>query len=367
MVGIDLLTISIPGVNYPERGYSMRGNSRFEKGVMIILLGMVGFYACQKKELKEEARKVLEEALQEKNIYARLSAAEALAEMGETAKISIIREALKNPDGNVRGAAARAIARLKDRGSIEEVRELLKDDMPFTRVIAMEVLAELEDKQALPFLRERIRDKLSPIRKAAVEAIGAMKDKASMRELRTALRDKDPYVHYAAAAALAKLGDKSALQDLRKGLGSEDPGLQIYVIQALGDLKDEVSAPFLEERLESPRMDIRVYAAEALLKIDKEKYKEKAFPVLLQTFEIEDPLLRTSVIELMTQIEDPFFIKPLEERVKEDKYVNVRVAAVKALVRMRDTSLVDILSKYLKYPDPFMRIAAAWGIQKLKK
>jgi len=115
--------------------------------------------------------------LQDKRQSARISAAEALGKMGESASEQApkIAELLKDEDSGVRRTAARALGKMGESASEQasKIVELLKDEdwgVRYSAVIALGKMGESASEQA-PKIAELLKDKPSNVRKIGSQDI----------------------------------------------------------------------------------------------------------------------------------------------------------------------------------------------------
>ena len=158
---------------------------------------------------------MLQEALKHKNRLIRAGAAEALGEIGPTAKDAVpaLEGALEDKDEYVRWAAARALAKLGLPGkALPVLIATLDDEWSFHRRDTAWILGEVGPpaKAAIPALTKALKDEDGGVRQTAARALGNIGPaaKEAVPALEEALQDKDKWVRHAAAEALKKIQQK---------------------------------------------------------------------------------------------------------------------------------------------------------------
>ena len=127
----------------------------------------------------------LVDRLRDRSEPVRLSAAIAIAEIGETeAVVERLTRALKASDAATRRAAVHALLSLDAPPAYPALVEALRDDDAEVRQGAVAALGELADSQAIPLLRERLlHDPAIGVRAEAAFRLGKIGDRAVVADL----------------------------------------------------------------------------------------------------------------------------------------------------------------------------------------
>ncbi|MEG3955036.1 HEAT repeat domain-containing protein [Microcoleus sp. herbarium2] len=245
-------------------------------------------------EIGEPAIPALREALQNKNLQVRRSAAYVLRRMGPPA-IPALAKALKNSDANVRRDAAYALGRMgaEAKTAVPQLVPLLKDSDAKVRSNAASALEEIgaKAKTAVPQVVRLLKDSDANVRSSAasaLERIGA-EAKTALPQLVPLLKDSNANVRSSAASALGRIGAeaKTALPHLVPLLKDSNANVRDSAAYALGRIGAEAKTalPQLVPLLKDSNANVRSSAASALGKMGAEA--KTALPQLV-------PLLQDS-------------------------------------------------------------------------
>ncbi len=260
-------------------------------------LGKVGKFAIPQ----------LREALDDKNAFIRLKAAEALWEIERPKAITllpIVQEAMRHRTPLVRVRAARVLGMMKEDAAdgVPWLIKGLRDDDLEVKMECIQVLGDLgptaadaapslmnlskEDDfflveplvgaalgnlgvDAIPILRRGLKD--TPAKKRlALFALGSMgpADKNTIAGIVAILGEKDAVLRGQAALALAKIGGsaQAAVTPLRKVLAEDDdPKVKLFAAHALWVVEKSQSAMYaLTVALENPHLELRLQACRFL-------------------------------------------------------------------------------------------------------
>lgn len=156
-----------------------------------------------------ESVPVLSEALESKDWWTSVGAAQALGNIGDKRAVEpLCRAALaRDRDVNLRANAAVSLGKIGDPKALPTLVSVLKDDEDdFARQLAAEALGKLGDKAAVdPLSHALLHDENAHVRTRAVTALGVIGDARARDVLQAALEDEDASVEKEAAQALQKL------------------------------------------------------------------------------------------------------------------------------------------------------------------
>lgn len=213
--------------------------------------------------------------LEDVDARVRLAAVVALGRMGEAAHLhaSELAGRLDDTSEDVRQAVALALGRMGKAGADVLAVQLRHGDAR-VRLSAAEALGqmgEVAEKHTFN-VAARLADSDPLSRMAAAEALGRMRELAHpyAGALAGRLEDEDPYVRMIASEALARLGEVGA-RALATRLSHEDPMVRRSTVYALGKMADSANPHIsaIGNRLEDSDMRVQLTAYEALMQLDE--------------------------------------------------------------------------------------------------
>jgi len=210
-----------------------------------------------------EAREVtadLLSMLDEREVYARAGAMDAIRLLGAKEAIPRVRRLLGDPDLFLRRKAIVTLAILGDRESVPLLIKLLADPVPLIRSEAVEALGVLGNKEIVPALARLLEDPAAMVRAAACDSLAELRATPAVPCLLRFLRDPSCREQKRAIFALARLGSREVIPDLIRLLS--DSNARSAAAEALADL----GAREAIESLKAPGPDsVRVAVALARL------------------------------------------------------------------------------------------------------
>ncbi|MFH0902994.1 MAG: HEAT repeat domain-containing protein, partial [Pseudomonadota bacterium] len=215
------------------------------------------------EQLREEARSVLSQYLENPRPRISLLAATALARHGDPTAVATLRRAMRDEDSS-------EVSRLNWASVLVptgdgEAKELLLAGLRATRrdvrLEAARLLAQLGNHEA----RGRLRDVLgmARLRLGAAAALALLGDTDGMAVLREALRGRSKEERLRAAVALGRAGHVDGIEVLREAVGKQE--IEVGAACALARLGDSAAVPALMRLLRST--PLRVEAATALRRL----------------------------------------------------------------------------------------------------
>ncbi len=231
-------------------------------------------------------------------------------------------------------------------GDTERIFASLNDESPQVRCAAVRALGRVKRPDSEKRLIRALQDKSFQVREAAARALGRVGILGSAVPLVACLRDPDAAVRIAAAATLRAIGWKPATRE----------ELAWFEI-ALGNTPSSVSTGPLSAELPviDPNQDtsfFRRLAAETL----KEQNDPARIKLLLATLRGKDLLARISAIHDLGQIHDAYITDELLKLFR-DRDPNVRLTAAQVL-GVRDDSPPAHFVGLLQDPNVEVRLAA---------
>jgi HEAT repeat protein len=294
----------------------------------------------------------------DKDAEIRREVAQALGRMGEEAKLtvpSLAKALAEDKEAGVREAAARALGGRMvphSRTAVDELGKALKDSSPGVRTGAASTLNDLgaEAKAALPRVLAYLQDARDKGSEPAGRVYAAQLASKLSAEAATSLPvlvavvvdpADNPQVRSAAAEALGRFGDKaeSAAAKLAQVVGDAkaDPGVRQKALMALGKVSSD---------------------AKALWPVARAALAEKDSALRGQAVRVAGPLGK----------EEKEVVPALEKVAREDRNVEVRVAAIQELgglgpaAKSAERTLTDLAGD----PRPAIREAATYALKRVK-
>ena len=132
----------------------------------------------------------------------RVAAVDALADLNQPRRSTLLSTTLLDPDSTVRIAAIDGLAMTTDRTGAASIEALLLDPEFDVRIAAIEALADLAAPQSIGGLGALLGDPDARIRRHAAAALGEIGTPAALAYLRVAIADPDALVRASAADSL---------------------------------------------------------------------------------------------------------------------------------------------------------------------
>lgn len=171
----------------------------------------------------QDAIPELLEALNDSDIWVRISAASSLGDIGDPTAVPKLLESLQDENRDVQASSIRALGWIGDPSTLPILIERFhREDDSYIRSITVSALGRIEGTSVLPVLLQALNDDKWSVRKAAVEALGGLNDPSVIPSLIETLNDSDGIVRWKTVDILGKFGEPSTIPYLKK-LEAEDP------------------------------------------------------------------------------------------------------------------------------------------------
>ena len=305
-----------------------------------------------------------EAELQDIHPYAGISLLFKLAALRHEPAREGLLEALEHPDEGARMSAADALARLGDDAGRDVLERILADEASPNRIAAARALIALGDYSGFEFLVERLAAPEPAVRRQAARGLGEIGERDGARRLVELLDDDERSVGIAAATALiliagldAVLLAQSSVDWARSALGAEDGAARSAAARTLGDLEDEVALPLLAQVVVDEDPQVRKEAARSAGRMRGPRVAREVARAARQ--EQDEEVLETQVVAL-AEIADPEGKEALEEISGRDSRPGVLASG--AILRLEtDESALGRLEAAIRGPRVDLRLAAADG------
>ncbi|WP_017297909.1 HEAT repeat domain-containing protein [Nodosilinea nodulosa] len=310
-------------------------------------LGQIGSEAAIPSLLK---------AIENSDSDVRWSVAEALGKIGSEAAIPSLLKALEDQDPNVRVSAAEALGKIGSEVAILGLLKALGEQNLYHQGVVAEALVKIDSKVVIPDLLKALENQDSNVRGSAAEALGQIGSEAAIPGLLKALEDREFYVRGSAAEALGKIGSEKAIPSLIKALKAQN----FYAAEALGKIGSEKAIPSLIKTLENQYFDVRRRSAETLGKIGS----EKAIPGLLKALEDREFDVRRSAAAALGKIGSEAAIPSLLKALKNSDS-DVRRRSADALGEIGSEAAIPSLLKAIEDQVSSVRGRSATALGKI--
>jgi len=224
--------------------------------------------------------------------------------------IAIVKD-WKNQPANLRIVCVDILGRIRDKKAVPVIVDALNEKKMTMRYTAARALGYIADKKAVGPLIKQLADKEWQVRFYAAEALGKIGDKSAAKPLANLLlSDPSETVRLTAIEALDKLDAKTESRAVLEAFSDKAPKIRCYAIElssswmvkeavgpissmlktdrsnkvrascayALGAYDDYTAIPALIGALSDDYKDVRIYAQESLEKMSGQSYggdKEK--------------------------------------------------------------------------------------------
>lgn len=337
------------------------------------------------------ATPALIQRLHDRSEQMRVSVASALGDIGDNRAFRPLLEViLRDPVAAVRSQVAAALGRIGDEGALPILVAALRDPDYWTRFRALEAIEALGASDTTP-IEGALSDPNPEVRKRAalaLERLGILdqvfEDLASadpvlevaarMRliavgraglseRLARHLDDENVFMRERIASLLGPLGDPKHVHDLVKRLDDESEYVRFAAIESLGDLGVESTTSELVLFLENSDSMHRNEAVKALIRfpVDALSQQESRLAELLLE---ESDEVRFAALQVLSTLPGAS-VDALLKTALQDRYIEVRLAAVEKLgIRSVEDAIPEI-GRYLNAPNDLMRTAAAAALGRI--
>lgn len=267
-----------------------------------------------------------------------------------------------------RSQAAQELGKLKTELAVTHLVECLEEDVnTYVRCSSAEALGHIGHQEAIFPLIYALRDPCSFVRRAAAIALGQMQAKEAQGALLNALEDSNFYVRRAAINAIGKLDIPEMGMVLLPLLDTSDLRIRRTVLIALRRLQADEAIPKMIDMLAvymtSPNHHDLPVVKTLVVTLGDLRCKA-AVPVLADVVRGYVGA-RSLAAAAIGKIGDPRGGPVLVEALA-DKSINLQLAALKHLGRLRYREALPAVREFLVAPDPRLRRTAALTLGALK-
>lgn len=337
--------------------------------------------------------------LQDQNPRQRSQSAYELGELRAFAAVPALIQALQEDVNTyVRSAVAESLGRIGAPEAIFPLMDALRDNSSFVRRAAAISLGQMQAKQAQMALLQALDDQNFYVRRAAINAIGKLGVNDLGPLLLPYLENQDPRIQRTTITALRRLGTAEAIDTLAGMLAvyqtSPNPhdlplvkslvialgdlravgavpvliqvvrgyvGVRSLAAAALGQIGDPQAGPALLEVLEDKSISLRLAALKSLGKL----HYQEAAPTLHRFLNDPDPRLRRVATRALGELGLSEATEALLTIAEQDASPLVRPAAVEALAKIGDPSVLPRLLPLVDDTNAYLRAALAYTLHTL--
>lgn len=293
--------------------------------------------------------------------YVRLTAAGALVRLAMLTPVAISTEGLKDERPAVRRLTAVTLTQLRDKAAESALIDTLRDEDEMVRMDVARALGVCGTEAAVPSLVETLHDRSVLVRQETAASLGNFNDPALIPALTEALKDPDWHVRAAATTALAKTaGDEEGKRAsvtvpiISKLQEDEFALVRDRAADVLGLPEDKKAIAALVASVISDDRDARFHAAQSIVR----SKATSALSQLMEHTQHQNPEVRQRIMLIFGEIGGSDQALAVAEALS-DPDPTVRLAAVTALRKMRESGAADGLKQKLTDPDAHVRAQAA--------
>jgi eukaryotic-like serine/threonine-protein kinase len=272
---------------------------------------------------------------------------------------------LKDPNKFIRQAALSALAKMKSLPSVEPVAKALTDSDVEVQNRAVEVLINAKHPDTIKHLVPVLKDESEYARRSAVEVLNEICDQRSVKFLLDAIKDADWWVRSRAADALGKIGGPKVVEAVLSLVKDPDEEIRRTAIEILNQTKDERAVEFLLQATKDSDWWVSERAVDAL----GEMGAKRAAPRLLEMMQAS-PKAAPAAIRALGKLGDTAIIEVLVPQLNRPEK-DIRVEALGALARLADEERADAVKREIEAvaaqtADPTVQVAAQRALESLE-
>ena len=320
----------------------------------------IRYYIAKRAILKKQDYNViihLINALKNKNVLIRESAAEILGEIGDVQAIKPLIELLKDENKSIRYIAKKSILKLRNTKDIERLFNALKDDNISVRKAAKVVLIRIKEQLEFDEIIKALRDPKSYFE--AREILSSYIDRDKIEECILALKDKKWIVRKTAAELLGELKDIRAVTPLIESMNDPKSDVRYASLEAL----KKIIFTYFKTSQTNKAHNENFEQHDILSRSFKETTLQNLIEQLIEALKnkVEDEFIRIGIIKILKEINAVNVKDLLIELLLKDKSSLVRSEAALTLGKLKDNRALKTLIEATKYKEIRASVAEALG------
>ena len=186
-----------------------------------------------------------------------------------------------------------------------------------------------------------------------------LKEKGDLEGLIRLLDHKKREVRKEVAAILRDWGKPEAIAGLMKALKDENQGVRVYAVQGLAKLKDPQTDDALKGATQDPDWEVQKEALSALVKTGRN------VEAILQAIRFNSAELRELAATRLGDTGGPQAVEALLIAIQDEEEL-VRLRAINALAKIKDSTTVPALQEATKDKDPQVSKAAQTALDAMR-
>jgi hypothetical protein len=151
---------------------------------------------------------------------------------------------------NINQASDNSGKRINNTETLPALVRILNNEDESVRISAIEALGEIGSQEALEALVKILNDQNPNIRSKVAEALGKIGSESAAASLISSLSDQEANVRSKAAEALGKIGSESAVNHLMRTLNDKNISVRASAAKALGELRSLSELHDTEEEIQ---------------------------------------------------------------------------------------------------------------------
>ncbi|HSY46374.1 MAG TPA: HEAT repeat domain-containing protein [Steroidobacteraceae bacterium] len=303
--------------------------------------------------------------VQGKDPIARVHIINTLARFNTPEVQAALQGLLKDPNKLIRGATLAALQRMDGPIDIERVAALLRDPEIDVLNRAIDVVIKANHPETIKYLIEVLKDENENARRAAVEVLNEIGNANSVKYLLASLKDSDWWVRSRAADALGKIGGPKVIDAVLQLVRDKDEDIRRAAIEILNQTKDERAVDSLIQATRDNDWWVSERAVDALAEIGS----KRALPRLMEMLQAPaNPKAAPIVVRALGKLGDGKLVDmllPLIARPERE----IRIEAMHALSKVTDEARADQVRNELQAqvasPDQTISRMAAAAVTEL--
>jgi HEAT repeat protein/tRNA A-37 threonylcarbamoyl transferase component Bud32 len=303
--------------------------------------------------------------VQGKDPIARVHIINTLARFNTPEVQTALHGLLKDSNKLIRGAALSALQRMNGPIDIERVAPLLRDPEIDVLNRAIDLVIKANHPETIRYLIDILKDENENARRAAVEVLNEVGNAQSVKYLLESLKDSDWWVRSRAADALGKIGGPKVIEAVLQLVRDKDEDIRRAAIEILNQTKDERAVDSLIQATRDSDWWVSERAVDALAEIGSKRAVPRLMEMLHQP---ANDKATPIVVRALGKLGDSKLVDMLLPRVGRPER-EIRIEAIQALSKVADESRADQVRQELQAqmssPDQTVSRMAAAAVSEL--
>jgi HEAT repeat protein len=252
------------------------------------------------------------------------------------------------------------LGKLRDRNAIKLLVKVLGDCYPNVQEAAAEALSLIGGELLVALLKGLANHAQSPQRCHAITLLGRLAPEESLPEITLALKDEDPHVRKAAVEAMGETRSPESDSAIIRSLADEDPMVRLATLSVLFQRKEIACLQHVEPLVKDENIWVRAAVARGL-----GDQGGPVKPFLLELLRDKVGVVQIAAMEALGKLRDASVV-PIILSMTETQDADVREAAIASLGQLGDGSVKEALRTFLDDSHWGVRAAAATALGRLQ-